>query len=1063
MLPLLATLAPLVVALVAAADAALDTGVTSAAVETGEVTRMVPLPEFSKDSPENATALEVFCLDQEKRFHFRISHAPDALTERSRLAVVCEPHRMQQTDYEALFEMRPRLRLGVTHTVVLHQCPLPAGRLRHFLQRLGVHGVRNVRVVSLPMLNDTMHADFLEGIDLETLNLGGLTHIELHDDFLASARDLHNLTITGTGTNASLPEGLLRHTPQLRKLNIRNLNVGRLPITFLHGLHNLTKLLASKIGLRELTREHFRDLGQLRHLELYKNQLHTLPEDVFSSQTQLEVVRMECNPFRALPEPLFASTPGLKLLRINGKLNANADVPSLPEGIFRGLSKLELLMLDRFGLQRLPPGLFRGLAALQNLTLDHNELTELPDGIFSELSGLLNLDLSHNQLRDLRPVLLHGLVSMDTLYLNGNGLEGLPNEMFTHTPRLQRLFLHDNNLTALLDLTFFGLHSNLRELDLSNNSLQFGSHEPAFSFVRELVNLNMRRNRIRTIPEEIRLNLIKLQRVDLMYNELQSLNMGTLNFLSSGAEISMMYNNISFIDVHWVPTKKVKRNKIYVGKNPLICDCSAIWLNAFMSRTIKSQQAEDLGPPFLLMTEGLQCAVPQALAGRTFSKVHADELKCPAPDGCPVNCSCTLQPSRHMLLTSCEWLPTRLPDPESTDYSVSLRVVDKGLRGLGNASWPANQLANLDLSHNTISKLTPALLPEGLRELRLVNNSVSHVGESFLERLDAASNNATRVWLSHNPFVCDCELLPLHQYLQLHLSGNSLRIEDADQMTCVGGERKNLLELTSGQLCPSRTAIIVTVCVVAFAVILCLLVVLCVYYRHGEMLKVWLYSHNLCLWFVTEEELDADKKYDAFISYSHLDEQFVVEKLVPELESGEPRYELCLHFRDWLAGEWITDQIQRSVEDSRRVIVIMSNNFIQSEWGRLEFLAAHKQALEDKRNRVIVVVYGDLPDPSTMDPELRLYISMNTYLEWGDAHFWQRLRYALPHKGRRLKQGRGRHPEKLSMVSLGNGTCLPTVNGAALPSSKEVHTDATAPSPTKVSNGNLNPAFDQMV
>ncbi|KAF0291317.1 Protein toll [Amphibalanus amphitrite] len=341
----------------------------------------------------------------------------------------------------------------------------------------------------------------------------------------------------------------------------------------------------------------------------------------------------------------------------------------------------------------------------------------------------------------------------------------------------------------------------------------------------------------------------------------------------------------------------------------------------------------------------------------------------------------------------------------------------------------AKSVASLYLGHNLISNPTPALLPAGLSELRLNHNNVSRVSKQFLERLDAASNNDTRLWLGGNPFVCDCELLPLHHYLQLHISANSLRIMDAAQMVCVGGEQNSVLKLTSEQLCPSRTATIVTICIVAAAVATCLLVMLCIYYRNGEMLKAWLYSHNLCLWFVTEEELDADKKYDAFISYSHLDEHFILEQLVPELETHAASF------------------------------VVVSKNFIQSDWGRHEFIAAHKQALSDRRNRVIMIVYGDLPDPEDMAPELRLYISTNTYLKWGDAHFWQRLRYALPHKGRRLKRGKGRKTEKLGMLGMVNGTGPPVANGITLPSGNGMH----APALGKLGTDAVHQTADQMV
>lgn len=93
-----------------------------------------------------------------------------------------------------------------------------------------------------------------------------------------------------------------------------------------------------------------------------------------------------------------------------------------------------------------------------------------------------------------------------------------------------------------------------------------------------------------------------------------------------------------------------------------------------------------------------------------------------------------------------------------------------------------------------------------------------------------------------------------------------------------------------------------------------------------------------------------------------------------------------------LAGEWIPDQISRSVQSSKRTIVILSENFLESLWGQLEFRTAYEQVLKDKCMRLIIIVKEELPSKEKMDDDLKNYLSLNTYLKWGDPWFWHRLR-----------------------------------------------------------------------
>lgn len=113
-----------------------------------------------------------------------------------------------------------------------------------------------------------------------------------------------------------------------------------------------------------------------------------------------------------------------------------------------------------------------------------------------------------------------------------------------------------------------------------------------------------------------------------------------------------------------------------------------------------------------------------------------------------------------------------------------------------------------------------------------------------------------------------------------------------------------------------------------------------------------------------------------------------------------PAYRLCIHERDWLPGHLISWNIVNSVQNSRRTILILSKEFIKSVWFQVEFHTAYYQMLEDKIDRLIVIVRGELPPKHELDKNLAFLLTTKTYLTWGEKWFWERLHYALPHRSK---------------------------------------------------------------
>lgn len=170
-------------------------------------------------------------------------------------------------------------------------------------------------------------------------------------------------------------------------------------------------------------------------------------------------------------------------------------------------------------------------------------------------------------------------------------------------------------------------------------------------------------------------------------------------------------------------------------------------------------------------------------------------------------------------------------------------------------------------------------------------------------------------------------------------------------------------------------------------------ILIALYFRYEHEIKVWLFAHKLLLW-LFREDMDSEKEFDAFVSFSNEDEDYVINSLIPGLENN---FKICYHMRDFLPGQWIHTQIQEYIEKSRRTIIVLSENFLRSQWALLEFRTAHAQAVKDNCSRVIILIYGDMPSQENMEPDMKAYMKTHTYIKSSDDWFWHKLRYALPH------------------------------------------------------------------
>ncbi|CAI9726569.1 uncharacterized transmembrane DDB_G0293652 isoform X1 [Octopus vulgaris] len=99
-----------------------------------------------------------------------------------------------------------------------------------------------------------------------------------------------------------------------------------------------------------------------------------------------------------------------------------------------------------------------------------------------------------------------------------------------------------------------------------------------------------------------------------------------------------------------------------------------------------------------------------------------------------------------------------------------------------------------------------------------------------------------------------------------------------------------------------------------------------------------------------------EKLYDVFISYksSDADENWVKNILFPKIED-DMGLKACVHFRDFVPGETISNNIIESIQNSRRTLLVLTNDYIDSEWTRMEYQVAQQEMFK-LRHRIIPVI-----------------------------------------------------------------------------------------------------------
>ena len=758
----------------------------------------------------------------------------------------------------------------------------------------------------------------------------------------------------------------------------------------------------------------FRGLRFLRKLDMSDNYLDALSSDVFNGLHQLVYLDIMDNPLFDIPSETLATLHSLQYLYMT----------------YVG-STLDTVLSNCHNLKR--------LRVLQMIPLRVN----ITNATFLPLAGLPIQEcvfVVHPLCTDcgyLDKCVFDPLTSVRKLFTDVIGLPALGS---LRSP-LQDLALSSllKSLPYVLNKTTFQVLSNVNE-SLTNLSLYFPLRRienDAFMWTPNLIVMHICKSQLQTLDKQAFRGLSVLQWLDLSDNQLTAVPsgalgvIGSLQFLDLGSNRISAIADVSFSEALSLRYLNLEKNNIqdyfiHIGWLGLLRNLKHL---VFGSLGSISGFIEINQPVPLLSLQIFELRSVWVTFTTNFCSTFPNVATVLISDAVIVNDSpFVLALHECLFLTELDLsgsVSTNLLDLKNTNISIpSLKVLTLARNELKSIEQilfiEAQNLVSLNLSDNQIKNIDTAISHAFTNLIYLSidgNGLVSITGLehlTFLKGLNAARNQITEVplWListtngpvlmtldlSKNPFSCTCEIEKFKEWI---VSDTNTLLQPG-QYNCATPESLKGICISEVELdCRSFTAFYIGVSM-PFAILFCMLITLLIRYRWHIKYKLFLLYRNYRPFPENNEDFEMlQLQYHAYIAYNEnsTDDAWVFSDLQPNMEEDPEPVHLCIKSRDFIPGHSLLESISENIQKSRKTILVLSPNFVESEWCYHEMEMAKMRLLDENLDVIVLVLLKEIPNKK-ITLSLRQLLCKKEYLKWpkdraGQMLFWQRLREEL--------------------------------------------------------------------
>jgi Leucine-rich repeat (LRR) protein len=281
-----------------------------------------------------------------------------------------------------------------------------------------------------------------------------------------------------------------------------------------------------------------------------------------------------------------------------------------------------------------------------------------------------------------------------------------------------------------------------------------------------------------------------------------------------------------------------------------------------------------------------------------------------------------------------------------------------------------NQLRVLSLHGNLLTTLDVTQLPQSLININLIDNA----------------------------FECDCELI---KSIKIHDA-----IEQKHSLKCHPNHTQHehyFYIMNETNFCNEKLTLEkifffernLPMLLIAF--LTCIFIIVSVFIFYQQIMFYCYQKFNLRFY---ETPCDKNKIFDGFLIFSMNDENILIDEFLKYFETNENGYKFFLFFHELSS---FYEQILKNCENSQKIVLFLSENFLRNEWKKLEYKKIFYEILRAKKRKKLIIIFLDnFENRNSFDAELKLLLKTNFILRWREKLFWEKFKFFLPSINRNL-------------------------------------------------------------